>query len=343
MVDWLRKLMAGDQDAAPPGATVERDALGRVIRVDQTLSLATADNVATAYPRLAPTDALAPRLREACVWMTEQNIVLARAHKLGLEQDHAFDQDSGRLVLSFGDGAELVLRAQVLGSFDPRDRSFMWGWANPSILPETSADAARLRGEGERLDLAVLTTPIQIVMFDELLPLIALAAQVAGADGVYRCLANGSTSVFLSLRTEGALADRSGATADALMFEAARDLAARYDAEMLALDRDYHERSGDEDIAGEVIERKLAVYDRYWSRDDDYWEPCSTGWPSDHDPDRRKLHFSVMHPEGGVLDIAIGKTFGQTAYRIESVDGALRITDSLIEWGDGMIWPDAPP
>ncbi|MEZ0242002.1 MAG: hypothetical protein ACAH11_01410, partial [Sphingomonas sp.] len=89
------------------------------------------------------------------------------------------------------------------------------------------------------------------------------------------------------------------------------------------------------------IDRKLAVYRRYWSRDD-YHEPCSAGWPSHHDPAGRKLHFSAMHPEGGVLAIAIGKTFDQKAYRIEAVDGALRITDDLIEWGEGLIWPDAP-
>ncbi|MDF7776651.1 hypothetical protein P1X14_15445 [Sphingomonas sp. AOB5] len=339
VLDWLRKLMTGDQGAAPPGAKVERDALGRVTRVDQTLSLFGGGG--TTYPRLAPVDAFAPRLREACAWLTSQNILLAREHALGLEQDYTFDQDTGELVLRFGEGHALVLRAEVLGSFDPSDRSFMWGWANPSIVSDREADATRLKADGERLGLAALTTPVQIVTFDELQPLIALAAHDAGADGVYRCIVNDSSSVFLSIRIESAPTDISNT--NSALFDAARDLAARYDAEMLALDLEYHERSGEEDILGPLIDRKMAVYKRYWSRDDNYWKPCSTGWPSDHDPDTRKLHFSAPHPAGGALDIAIGKTFGQTAYRIELVDGVLRITDNLIEWGDGLIWPDAPP
>ena len=339
MLDWLRKLMAGDQESAPPGATVERDALGRITRVDQTLSLAK-EGAGAGYPELAPVDALASRLREACAWLTSRNILLARAHGLGLEQDYAFDQDTGKLALTFGDGHELVLHGEVLGSFDPRDRSFMWGWANPSILPENHQDSARLKADGERLGLAALTTPVQIVTFDAMLPLLALAAHDAAADGVYRCIVNGSTSVFLSIRTEGVATD--GSSADTSLFDAARELASRYDAEMLPLDREYHEHSGEENILESVVDRKIEVYERYWSRDDDYWEPCSTGWPSEYDPAERKLHFSVMHPQGGVLDISIGKPTGPTAYRIESVDGALRITDNLIEWGEGLIWPDAP-
>ena len=39
MLEWLRKLMVGDQSAAPPQGKVERDERGRFSRVTQTLSL----------------------------------------------------------------------------------------------------------------------------------------------------------------------------------------------------------------------------------------------------------------------------------------------------------------
>lgn len=339
MLDWLRKLMAGDQDAAPPGAAVERDAQGRITVVEQSLSLAQDDPDAPAYPPLAPADGLRPRLDAAGDWLVKRNIQLARDWGVGLERDYAFDQETGRLVLKFGGRRTIAAQGQILGSFDPRDRSFMWGWANPSIQPEICEDAARLKAEGEQLGLAALTTPVQTVAFDNLLPLLALAAQDGGADGVYRCMVNGSTSLFVALRMEKRAGG--GDTSDE-MLDAAHALATSYDAEMLPIDREYHEKGEEGGNLREVIDRKMAIYQRYWSRDDDYWEPSSIGWPSDHDPDGMRLRFTIPHPQGGALDIAIGRHSGQTAYRIERVGDGLKITDILIDWGDGFIWPASP-
>lgn len=338
MLDWLRKLMAGDQDAAPPGATVERDAQGRITGVEQSLSLAQDDPDAPAYPPLASADSLGDRLDAACDWLVERNIQLARDWGVGLERDYAFDQETGRLVLKLGGRRTIAAQGQILGSFDPRDRSFMWSWANPSIQPEICADALRLKAEGERLGLAALTTPVQTVVFDNLPPLLALAAQDGGADGVYRCMVNGSTSLFVALRMEKR-ADGSGASDE--MLDAAHALVTSYNAEMLPIDREYHEKDEEGGNLRELIDRKMEIYQRYWSRDDDYWEPASIGWPSDHDPDNMRLRFTIPHPKGGVLDIAIGRHSGQTAHRIEQVDGALKITDILIDWGDGFVWPEA--
>ena len=340
MLDWLRKLMAGDQSAVPADAEVSRDADGRVTRVKQTLSLAGDDPAVPAHPQLPPAGSLAPRLAAACDWLAQQNIRLARDWGIGLEQNYDYDQGTGLLGLKFGDGRAITARGQFLGSFDPRDRSFMWSWANSSILPAHSEDAARLKAEGERLGLAALTTPVQSAGFDALTPLLALAAQQGGADGVYRCMLNGTTSVFLSLRIDASAGGgATAASADDAMLAAAHALAAGYDAEMLAIDRDYHEREDEEGIAGVLLDRKRAVYRRYWSRDDDYWEPCSFGWPSDHDPDETKLRFTVPHPGGGALDITIGKLVGRTVYRIGPVGDGLKIIDGLLDWGDGFIWP----
>lgn len=341
MLDWLRKLMAGDQDAAPPGAEVERDAQGRITRVQQTLSLAEDKPDAASHPPLAAVDSLTARLNAACDWLSNRNIALARDRGIGLERDYTYDQETGRLVLKFGGRKTLAAHGQILGSFDPRDRSFMWSWANPSIQPELCEDAARLKAEGERLGVTALTTPVQTVAFDDLLPLLALAAQDGGADGVYRCMVNGSTSLFLALRLDAAAQGGTGDPADGLL-EAAHALAAAYDREMLPIDREHHEKGDERGNLRDLIDRKMAIYQRYWSRDDDYWEPSSLGWPSEHDPETIRLRFTIPHPKGGALDIAIGEHSRQTVYRIEQIDGALKITDTLIDWGDGFVWPTAP-
>lgn len=340
MLDWLQKLLAGDQSVAPPNAKVKRDAQGRIVEVVQALSLARNDPDAPAYAAPGEVDGLTARLSGACDWLTARNIALARDWGIGLERDYAFDQETGRLALKFEGRRTIGAHGQILGSFDPRDRSFMWSWANPSIQPELCADAARLKAEGERLGVAALTIPVQTVSFDALLPLLALAAQNGGADGVYRCMVNGSTSVFLALRLDGTAPKGAGGSADELM-EAARALVADYDREMLPIDRD-HRSQGKRAELRDFLDRKMEIYRRYWSRDDDYWEPCSVGWPSEHDPDTMRLRFTVPHPKGGALDIAIGENWSQNVYRIEPVDGALKITDKLIEWGDGLVWPVWP-
>lgn len=340
MLDWLQKLLAGDQSVAPPNAKVKRDAKGRIVEVVQALSLAKDDPDAPAYPTPGEVDGLAARLSAACDWLTNRNIALARDWGIGLERDYSFDQETGRLALKFGRRRTIAAHGQVLGSFDPRDRSFTWSWANPSIRQELCADAARLKAEGERLGVAALTAPVQKVTFDTLLPLLALTARDGGADGVYRCMVNGSTSLFVALRLDGAAPEGAGGSADGLT-EAARTLVADYDREMLPIDRDHHWQGKRAELR-DFIDRKMEIYQRYWSREDDYWEPCSVGWPSEHDPDTIRLRFTIPHPQGGALDIAIGKNWSQHVYRIEPVDGALRITNKLIEWGDGFVWPVSP-
>jgi hypothetical protein len=126
-------------------------------------------------------------------------IALARNYGVGLEETFAFDQDEAKLELLFADGRKLVASAQLIGSFDPRDHSFMWAWANPSVDARLVKAAEAARSEGERLVAAALTTPTQSACFDDLVPLIAFVARRYGAEGLYRCIVNNSTSLFMAI------------------------------------------------------------------------------------------------------------------------------------------------
>ncbi len=346
----MEKLLAGDQTAAPADARVARDAQGRIVRVSQTLSPGEA--APQVHPRLVPGEGLRTRLGEACDWLTDRNISLVRMHGIGLEETFAFDQDEGRLELIFSDGRKILARGQLLGSFDPRDRTFLWAWANPSIHQALLEDAHRAQAEGRRIGEAALTTPMQSADFGELTAVLALVSQISGADGLYRCITNGSTSVFVTFRIDAhLLPDGTGVDANAFLADRAGDetlasaaaLARAYDGEMLAIDRDYHQRGEQStQLMDELLAKKLEIYGRYWSRDDDDWKPCSFGWPSDHDPATMKVCFTAPHLRGGVLDISIGKTVRKTIYRFEHVGGDLKITDQLIDWGAGFVWPSAP-
>jgi len=346
----MEKLLAGDQNPAPADARVERDAQGRIVSVSQTLS--PGGPAADVHPKLVIGEGLRARVSEACDWLTNRNIALARTHGIGLEETYAFDQDEGKLELIFSDGRKIIANGQLLGSFDPRDRSFLWAWANPSIHQDLLDDAQRAQAEGRRTGEAALTTPMQSADFGQLTALLALVSQIAGADGLYRSITNGSTSVFMTFRIEAHLLP-DGTRVDAAAFFADRAsdevlasagvIARAYDGEMLAIDRAYHER-GDEGVQAmdELLAKKLDIYERYWSRNDDEWKPCSFGWPSDHDPATMKVCFTAPHLLGGALDISIGKMVRKTIYRFERIGTALKVTDQSIDWGEGFVWPVAP-
>lgn len=350
---WLGKLLEGDQSAAPPDARIERDAEGRIVSVSRTLkSDIPAPTGPDIYPSLVLGESIRPRLSEACDWLTSRNISLAREHGIGTETSCVFDQGEGTFEMIFSDGRKIVANAQFLGSYDPRDRTFLWSWANPSVLEPLCEDARLAQAEGRRIGEAALTTPRQTAKYNELVALLAFVAQISGADGLHLSTINGTTSSFTTFRIDahvlpdGTRVDASAFFADRAddeMLAASAVLARSYDREMFAVDRTYHTESDESTQAmKEGLAVKREIYRRYWTRDDDYHWPISFGWPSDHDPDEFKLSFTARHPLGGALDISLKKMVGKNVYRFERVGDALRLTDLLIEWGEGFVWPVAP-
>src|ERR1051326_3701256 len=71
---------------------------------------------------------------------------------LGKSERWDFAQDTGELVFTFSD--RLVRApAQIIGSFDSREGTWMWAWGNPSISESLTRDSARVREYGEQHDI----------------------------------------------------------------------------------------------------------------------------------------------------------------------------------------------
>lgn len=340
--DWLRRLFAGNPGPPPEGVSVERDASGRITQASAVLSAARGATTAAAYPSLVLTPSLSPLLGPASRWLCERNIVAAQQWGIGLEERFDVDQADGRLVLQFAPPPYLLLEAQVLGSFDPSDRSFMWSWHNPSVRPELQQAALRARAEGERMGEPAFTTPVQTVSFDELTPLLARAAQVAEADGLYRGILSNRTSVFLTYRLPG------GPPLLAPMDPAFAALALarvqRYDRDQFAHDRAYREAPRDDDGThfARILEAKRVIWARDWECNDDTWPPDSVGWPSAHDRSRAHQAFLAPDPQGGAIDVTIRDGAAQTVYCVGYSDDDVKIVDERLDWGRGFVWPRWP-
>lgn len=99
-----------------------------------------------------------------------------------------FDTPRGRFIGS----------VQFIGTFNPNDGSWLWGWDHPTPVPAAIQEHAGLVREfGERNGLEALTTRrIEAEEIDGW-AFAALARHLAGAQGVYRA-PSGSVLTFLT-------------------------------------------------------------------------------------------------------------------------------------------------
>src|SRR5262249_49897535 len=104
---------------------------------------------------------------------------------LGKSQRWDFSLDTGELVFSFPD---MVVRApaQVIGTFDSEEGSWMWAWANPSIPEALARDSIRVQEYGEQRSIERLTTPSWPGDEMDGWRMAALANRLCESNGVYR-------------------------------------------------------------------------------------------------------------------------------------------------------------
>ena len=113
---------------------------------------------------------------------------LAQAHRswgLGSADRWGLDQTTGLITWTFPDKTATA-PAQILGSFSPGSGSWMWAWANPSILPEMSRDAKSLREWGQVRGHDAFTCPKVDADEQTAATLAALAVRITEATGFYR-------------------------------------------------------------------------------------------------------------------------------------------------------------
>ena len=116
---------------------------------------------------------------------------------LGRERSWSFDQQTGLLKWSFSDRT-VVAPAEVVGSFNEDQATWLWSWANSSIANTLFAQTARTYGEEHEFDLLVEAK------FDcnleECWELAAVTMHLSQQQGVYR-MKEESVDVFLCFGT----------------------------------------------------------------------------------------------------------------------------------------------
>ncbi|MEU9093839.1 DUF6882 domain-containing protein [Streptomyces sp. NPDC048428] len=123
---------------------------------------------------------------------------LARAHMswgLGSADRWGLDQRTGLITWTFPDRTATA-PAQILASFSASSGSWLWAWANESILPEMSRDARSVRDWAETHGHHTLAQPETEADEQVAATLAALAVRITGAAGFYRGPGAGSVAII---------------------------------------------------------------------------------------------------------------------------------------------------
>jgi hypothetical protein len=131
----------------------------------------------------------------------EELVLKTQAHKeawgLGKIDRWDLSQDTGELVFSLPEGMKAVCPAQIIGTYNSQDQTWLWAWANPSTDEKLRADALKVRKYGEEHHIERLTKSKWKGTEDDAWAMAALAVKLCGEQGAYRGPA-GATYVFIA-------------------------------------------------------------------------------------------------------------------------------------------------
>ena len=117
----------------------------------------------------------------------------------GLDRIERWDlsQESGELVFSLKDDMRAVAPAQIIGTYNTEDKTWLWAWANSSIEDKLKVDALKVRKYGEEHHIDRLTRRKWTGSEDEAWAMVALAVKLCDKQGAYLGPA-GATHVFIA-------------------------------------------------------------------------------------------------------------------------------------------------
>jgi Family of unknown function (DUF6882) len=113
------------------------------------------------------------------------------------EADWQLDQDKGEIVFTSPQGLVATAPAQIAGTYNTKDGTWLWAWDNSSIAEPLAAHARLVRQYGAQRKIAELTKRKLKITEEKAWELAALTCKIGKYQGAYRGPA-GSTLVFIT-------------------------------------------------------------------------------------------------------------------------------------------------
>lgn len=110
---------------------------------------------------------------------------------LGTAKTWNVDQDKGIIFWLFEDGRSAVAPVQIIGTYNPKDGSFLWGWEHPSVAVPLQKHANLVKEYGLKHKVELFTSKKVYVSEEQAWEFTAVANRLAEANGAYRADAGG--------------------------------------------------------------------------------------------------------------------------------------------------------
>jgi len=126
-------------------------------------------------------------IETAYAYLQQQQAQSATSFNIGSYQRYDYDQASGKLVFSSNGTVRVITDFQAVGSISTRSNTWLWAWANESILPNVCQAAEHVRAFGEREQITEVSDPYWPADEADGWAMTALTAYLTQAKGGYRC------------------------------------------------------------------------------------------------------------------------------------------------------------
>ena len=123
---------------------------------------------------------------DAAAYLRERQDHLATQYKLGSYSRYDWSQDTGQLVFSDGGRTRLVADIQFVGSISTQGGTWLWSWANTSILESVKDRIRQVRAYGEDHHYLTLACACSAAREVDGWQMTAVTAYLTGAAGAYR-------------------------------------------------------------------------------------------------------------------------------------------------------------
>lgn len=134
-------------------------------------------------------------LDESRTSLQAQQQALIDVEDLGSYERWDMDQAQGAIVFSNGGVPELVARVVFVGSYAGTSKTWLWGWANPSVLAALTDPVQKVREFGMTNHYAPLVDHQWDAQESDGWDMAAVTNRILGGKGVYRA-PNGQTLAF---------------------------------------------------------------------------------------------------------------------------------------------------
>ena len=135
-------------------------------------------------------------LDSAVAYLQARQDEIQKRFRLGDYRRYDWDQGTAELVFSNAGKARVVAEFQFVGSVSTQNKTWMWSWANRSILESVKDDIRHVRAYGEEHSFRQLASALWSAEEEDGWQMTAVAAYLLRARGAYKS-PDGSGASFL--------------------------------------------------------------------------------------------------------------------------------------------------